>query len=154
MAKWEKEALNKEIKQPLVIFRYLDDIFIIWTHSVKDFGEFFEILNILSESIKRKVEIQSEEIQFLDATLFKGKRSQSNGVIYTKVYFKPTGSHQLLHKQSFHPKHIFSGTLKFKIIKNNRICSDSHDLEKAYDIIFKSLRERGYSKRYLRSIKI
>ena len=58
MAKWEKEAVKKARKQPLVYFRYLDDIFIIWTHSEKDFCEFFEILNTHSESIKLKAEIQ------------------------------------------------------------------------------------------------
>ena len=33
MAKWEEEALKQARKQPLVYFRFLDDIFIIWTHS-------------------------------------------------------------------------------------------------------------------------
>ena len=153
MAKWEEEALKKARKQPLVYFRFLDDIFIIWTHSEKDFWEFFEVLNTHSESIKLKAEIQLQEIHFLDATLFKGKRFQSKGLIDTKVYFKPTDSHQLLHKQSFHPKHTFSGILKSQIIRYDRICSDPQDLEKACDILFKSLRERGYNKRYLRSIK-
>ena len=85
--------------------------------------------------------------------MFKGKRFQSKGLIDTKVYFKPRDSHQLLHKQSFHPKHTFSGILKSQIIRYDRICSDPQDLENACDILFKSLRERGYSKRYLRSIK-
>ena len=115
--------------------------------------EFFKVLNSHSESIKLKAEIQLQEIHFLDATLFKGKRIQSKGLIDTKVYFKPTDSHQLLHKQSFHPKHTFSGILKSQIIRYDRICSDPQDLENACDILFKSLRERGYNKRYLRSIK-
>ena len=33
MAKWEEEALKKARKQPLVYFRFLDDIVITWTHS-------------------------------------------------------------------------------------------------------------------------
>ena len=70
MAKCEEEALKKARKQPLVYCRFLDDIFIIWTH----FWEFAEVLNTYSESIKLKVEIQLQEIHFLDATLFKGNR--------------------------------------------------------------------------------
>ena len=73
--------LKKARKQPLLYFRLLDDIFIIWTHSEKDFWEFFEVLNTHSESIKLKAEIHLQEIHFLDATLFKGKRFQSKGLI-------------------------------------------------------------------------
>ena len=122
-------------------------------NSEKDFEEFFEVLNTHSESIKLKADIQLQEIHFLDTTLFKGNRSQFKGLIDTKVYFKPTDSHQLLHKQSFHLKHSLSGILKSQIIRYDRICSDPQDLENARDILFKSLRERGYNKRYLRSIK-
>ena len=153
MAKWEEEALKKARKQPLVYFRFLDDIFIVWNHSEKDFWEFFEVLNTHSESIKLKAEIQSQKIHFVDATLFKGKRFQSKGLIDIKVYFKPTDSDQVLDKPSFHPKHTFSGILKSQIIRYDRISSDPQDLENACDILCKSLRERGYNKRYLRSIK-
>ena len=32
MAEWEKQALRKCNKLPLIYLRYLDDIFGIWTH--------------------------------------------------------------------------------------------------------------------------
>ena len=68
-------------------------------------SQFFEVLNNHCESIKLKDEIHAQEINFLDATLFKG-------LLDTKIYFKRTDSHQLLHKQYFHPKHTFSDILK------------------------------------------
>ena len=37
MAKWEKEALAKYPLQPLLYCRFLDDIFMIWTHGVEKF---------------------------------------------------------------------------------------------------------------------
>ena len=46
MARWEEEALKTARKQPLVYFRFLGDVFILWTHSEKDFWEFFEVLKI------------------------------------------------------------------------------------------------------------
>lgn len=153
MAKWERDALSKTKKKPLIYLRFLDDIFIIWTHSEKDFWEFFEVLNNHSESIKLKAEIQSTEINFLDVTLFKGDRFKQTGYIDTKVYFKPTDTHQLLHKQSYHPKHTFSGILKSQILRFDRICSSPRDLETTCNILFQSLRNRGYNKRYLRAIK-
>ena len=54
LAQWEQEALSKCPKTPTSYFRYLDDIFIIWPHSRKDFGEFFKILNTHQPNIKLK----------------------------------------------------------------------------------------------------
>ena len=96
MAKWEEESLKKVRKQLLVYFRFLDDIFIIWTHSEKDFWEFFGVLNTHSESIKLKAEIQIQEIHILDATLIKGKRFQSKGRV--AEIFRGCGNGILRHK--------------------------------------------------------
>ena len=41
MAKWEQEALSKSPKQPQFYLIYLDDIVIIWPHSIEDFNNFF-----------------------------------------------------------------------------------------------------------------
>ena len=153
MAKWEKEALNKCKKQPLIYYRFLDDIFIIWTHSESDFWEFFNTLNSQCESITLKAELSSDRIDFLDVSVFKGDRFTQTGHLDTKVYFKPTDTHQLLHKDSFHPKHTFSGILKSQITRFHRICSNRSDFIQACEILFKSLRKRGYSKRFLRHVK-
>ena len=45
MANWEKGALSKCPLKPLIYLRFLDDIFIIWTHSRREFDTFFNILN-------------------------------------------------------------------------------------------------------------
>ena len=153
MAKWEQEALDKCDKKPLLYLRYLDDIFIIWTHSEEDFKTFFKTLNEHSESIKLKSSVSHSSIDFLDVTVFKGSRFEKDNILDTKVYFKPTDTHQLLHKLSFHPKHTFSGIVKSQFLRYNRICNNQADFEEACSILIKSLRSRGYSKRFLRSIK-
>lgn len=153
MAKWEKEALDKCDKKPLLYLRYLDDIFIIWTHTEEDFKSFFKTLNEHSESIKLKSTVSHSSIDFLDVTVFKGSRFEKDSILDTKVYFKPTDTHQLLHKLSFHPKHTFSGIVKSQFLRYNRICNNQADFEEACGILIRSLRNRGYSKRFLRSIK-
>ena len=117
MADWESEALGKCAKQPLVYLRYLDDIFIIWTHSEAEFWNFFETLNSNSASIKLKATIHPSHIDFLDVTIFKGSRFSKTGILDSKVYFKPTHTHELLHKASFHPKHTFAGVIKSQNLK-------------------------------------
>ena len=103
-------------------------------------------------SIKVKyIIIDPCEVHFLDTTVFFNHINQSQKTIFTKVYFKPT--HALLHKHSYHPKHTFRGIVKSQIIRFHRISSCKQDLGKAIQTLFQALRQRGYSKQYLRTIK-
>ena len=153
LAKWEQEALEKCPKKPSCYLRFLDDIFIIWPHSKQEFNEFFQILNSHHSSINLKASIESIKINFLDVTIFKGNNFYKNGKLDTKVYFKPTDSRQLLHKTSYHPKHTFKSIIKSQILRYYRICSNKNDFESACKSLFQSLKPRGYSGRFLRTIK-
>ena len=151
MAKFERDALEKCPLKPLIYLRYLDDIFIVWTHGEKAFAEFLTIFNSHQPPIKFKAEIHNNSIDFLDTTIF--KCPEKFDTLLTKVYFKPTDSHQLLFKTSFHPKHTFKGVLKSQIIRFYRICSREADFEDAWGILYEALSKRKYSKRWLRKIK-
>ena len=54
VAEWEKAALSKSSKSPLLYLRYLDDILIIWPHFKKQFWNFFDILNQQDNNINFK----------------------------------------------------------------------------------------------------
>ena len=103
MAEWEKQALRKCNKLPLIYLRYLDDIYGIWTHGDDEYRVFLDILNSHQNCIKLTSVTSKQSIDFLDTTIFKGKRFNSNGHLDSKVYFKPTDTHQLLYKDSFLP---------------------------------------------------
>ena len=133
--------------------RYLDDIWVLWDHGLEQFHTFFDILNTHNPSVKLTHRIEKQSIDFLDVTVFKGPNLIKNETLDTKVFFKPTDTHQLLHKASFHPKHTFKGILKSQLLRFFRICSQKSDFEDASSILFKSLRKRGYSARFLRYIK-
>ena len=154
MAVFENEILSSVEKKPLAYYRFLDDIFLIWPHSKDDFLTFFDRLNNQRESIKFKYEISEKSVDFLDITVFKGPIFESEGILDTKVYFKPTDTHELLHKNSFHPRHTFEGIIKSQIIRLYKICSSKSDFDSACSILFEKLRtHRGYSARFLRNIK-
>ena len=153
MAQWETTALEKCYQKPTMYFRYLDDIWILWDHGETQFQTFFDILNSHSPAIRLSARVEKESIDFLDVTVYKGPRTNETGILDTKVFFKPTDTHQLLNKSSFHPKHTFSGILKSQIIRFYRICSQFKDFEDACTTLFVALRKRGYSSRFLRSIK-
>jgi hypothetical protein len=153
MAEFEDKALQKCTKKPAVYLRYLDDIFIIWEHSEEDFKEFLTILNSSHPTIKLSPTISKQAIDFLDITIYKGPRTAQTGTLDTKVFFKPTDTHELLHKWSFHPKHTFRGIVKSQFLRFHRISSNPKDFNQAASTLTHALTRRGYSRRMLREIK-
>ena len=153
MAYIEERALTNCPKLPSLYLRYLDDILIIWPHERQDFDRFFEIMNSEHPNINLKANIQTEGLEFLDVFIYKGKKFRESGRFDTKVYFKPTDSHALLHKKSYHPHHTFAGIIKSQLIRFGRICNQLEDFMDASCTLFKALRPRGYTKSFLSKIR-
>ena len=150
MAKWENDALQKYPLSPLFFGRFLDDIFMIWTHGIDKFYEFLDILNNHHPTINLKATISENEVNFLDTTVY--KPYPSSDVLYTRVYFKPTDTHALLNKSSFHPKSVFKGIIKSQIKRFKIISTTESDFKNAWSILCRALRKRNYSKRWLRTV--
>ena len=74
-----------------------------------------------------KSEIEFHLVNVLDLTVYKGPRFRTLGYLYSKVYSKPTNSHQLLHINSFRHKHTFPGIAKSQILRYHRNCSDQQN---------------------------
>lgn len=154
MANFEQEVMDKAKLKPTVYFRFLDDAFMIWEHSLEELHQFLDLFNTHDNSIKITREISEKSVDFLDVTVFKGNRFKNHNILDTKVYFKPTDTHQLLDRHSFHPRHTFDGILKSQLIRFLRICNNLEDFHDACSKLFKALREqRHYSARQLRTVK-
>lgn len=153
MADWERSVFQKCSKTPALYLRYLDDIFGIWPHSLADLNDFMAILNSHHPKISLKHNIQPHQVEFLDTQAFSCNVNQSTKGIATRVYFKDTDRHALLHKTSFHPRHTYKGLIKSQLIRFHRICTHKQDVETATNTLFAALRPRGYSARFLRAIK-
>ena len=117
MATWESTILPKCSKSPIHYYRFLDDIWGIWTHGEEEFQRFIQTLNSHHPSIKIKPLSSPISMDFLDVTTFRGPDFDTTGQLDTKVFFKPTDSHALLHYSSFHPKHTFRGIVKSQLIR-------------------------------------
>lgn len=150
MANWEEGALSKCPKKPLHYLRYLDDIWGIWQHSREELEQFIHILNNHDPSIKLKYIAQENSIDFLDTTVYKGPLFLENNKLDIKVYFKKTDTHALLYRTSFHPRHTFRGLIKSQLLRFDRICTQRQDFWEAVKILFGTLRQRGYSRSFLR----
>ena len=154
MAGWERTVFPKCRKLPDFYVRYLDDIFGIWSHSMADFCDFIAVLNSHHPSISVKYNLQRDKIEFLDTEVFIDRKENGEGSLGTRVFFKPTDTHALLHKSSYHPKHTYRGIVKSQLIRYHRICTVAEDVESATGTLFQALRLRGYSRTFLRGIKV
>ena len=69
MDKLETDFLNTQECLPLVWFRYIDDIFFIWTHGEEKLKFFLDDLNEYRPNINFTNESNKERINFLDLTV-------------------------------------------------------------------------------------
>ena len=106
---------------PALWKRYIDDIFVIWTHSELELETFVGHLNQCMPSIKFETDISQEKVHFLDVTVILGPE----GSILTDLYTKPTDSHNYLDFRSAHPKHCRTGIPYSQFLRLKRICSDN-----------------------------
>jgi len=59
--------------KPLVWWRYIDDIFIVWPHSRKEASSFTDALNSIHDTIKFTIDVHKTTANFLETTINKGK---------------------------------------------------------------------------------
>jgi hypothetical protein len=144
LLEFDRQAMEDFPKKPLLFLRYLDDIFILWEHNLDELKEYEKFLNNLIPGITLNFECSKISGNFLDVTIYKHENNDIT-TLKTKVYFKPTDAHSLLHSNSFHPPHTVKGILKSQLIRFQRISSSWSDYLTSAKILFHSLKDRGYS---------
>ena len=146
LLEFDENARNNFDIKPRNYGRYLDDVFFTWRGSEADLQRFEDFLNSLIPGIKIKFEKSQKEINFLDTTIYKKwDPANQNFILQTKTFFKETDTHQLLLKTSHHPKHTTKGIIKSQMIRFKRISSCKSDYDNTCKILFKYLKQRGYS---------
>jgi len=153
LRRFDIQAMTGFRINPKLYGRFLDDIFGIWPGSRQELEEFENFLNSLIPGIKVKFTARDRIIEFLDTQVYKD--IDINGIckLKTKVFFKSTDTHQLLHKSSFHPPHTFSGIVKSQFIRFKRLSSTFDDYNQAALTLTRVLVDRGYNRQNLRKLK-
>ena len=134
---------NAEVK-PRIWWRYIDDIFIVWTEGEEKLRKFIDYLNSAHETIKFTYKWSKHEIDFLDVKVL-----NESGMLETDVFIKPTDSHQYLHSSSCHPGACKRSIPFAQAMRLRRICSKSAYFEKRAGELVRFLMERGYRKAYV-----
>ena len=131
-------------KQPLVWYRFIDDVFIVWTHGLEALHEFVEYLNSRVETIKFTMEHSETEVSFLDT-----KVKITDGKIFTDLYSKPTDSHSYLMYDSAHPQRCKDSIPYGQFLRVRRICSHDTDFDRHIIQLTAHFLSRGYPMKLL-----
>ena len=119
MGKFEQDFLLRQHIPPLVWWRYIDDIFLIWPHSREELDSFISRLNQAHNTIKFTSDISETSVNFLDVKISK----DIHGRLTTSLYTKPTDAHLYLHYSSYHPIQQKKSISFSQAVRIRRICS-------------------------------
>ena len=119
MGQFEKKMLASFPHKPLVYFRYIDDIFMIWTEGEDTLNKFLNHCNSLNPSIQFEQTVSNTNIPFLDVNII-----FENWRLKTDLYSKPTDKHQYLYYSSCYPKHTKTSLPYSLALRLWRICSN------------------------------
>ena len=111
MGKYENDLINSYHEtrgvKPLVWYRYIDDIFFIWTEGPEKLSDFLEYAQNFSKMRKMKSNIRFEVNQSVEKVNFLDVEVCFSGTtLTTSLYSKPTDAHMYLNTTSNHPKHV------------------------------------------------
>ena len=140
MDRFETKALSNWPLKPLIWLRFIDDIFMIWTHGEDNLNEFIKYLNGIHPTIKFTHESSPTHIDFLDTTV----KINDSREIYTTLYEKPTDTHLYLHYTS-KTKGPYGQFLRLR-----RICTYDSDFEQNSEKLIQYYQKRGYPEKSLR----
>ena len=148
MDRLERPLIQNAEVRPRIWWRYIDDIFIVWTEGEEKLNEFIDHINNAHDTIKFSYKWLQHEIEFLDVKVL-----NESGVLETDVFIKPTDSHQYLHHSSCHPGACKRGIPFAQAMQLHRICSKScfFFFEKRAEDLVEFLTDRGYKRAYVQS---
>ena len=147
MGRFEQHAIANALHKPLIWWRFIDDIFLIWTEGEEHLKHFISHLNSIHPYIKFTHEYSNsphQTLPFLDVQVH-----LSNNHIETDLHTKPTDKHQYLLKTTCHPSHT-KQTIPFSLfLRIRRICSNDAFFDNRSEELIKHLIKRGYSRKIL-----
>jgi len=152
MGKVEFDALNAwPGTQPIVWLRYIDDILLLLEDTDDCLTELLAHLNGRVSSIKFTKESSTQSIDFLDLTIFKGPRFESQGILDIRPYCKLIDPHAYLHFSSGHHRSVLVGLVRGEYVRALRRSSSAQIYASAIAELQIWFKDRGYSRDILRT---
>jgi hypothetical protein len=130
--------------QPLIWLRFIDDIFLVWTHGEAELLEFVAFLNSRVESMNFTLNYSDMSVEFLDT-----KVKKEGTKLVTDLFCKPTDSHSYLRYDSAHPQRCKDSIPYSQFLRVKRICSSITDFEQHILTLSLHFLRRGYPMKLL-----
>ena len=127
--------------KPLVWYRYVDDIFIVYDKDDSSFDNFVSYVNNLLPSIKFTVEREQEnKLSFLDVLV----HHNPNDLTFSfDIYRKPTNSEMYIHYFSYHHPQVKSNIIVNLVTRALRLCDPCY-IDKEFKHIKEVFRKLAY----------
>jgi hypothetical protein len=125
---------------PLIWKRYIDDIFMIWTHGLTSLTTFFSYINSYHPTIKFQHTHSPNRVDYLDTTIYLTEDKHFRSTIF----IKPTDSTLLLHHSSHHPNNCKTSTIYSQALRYRRLITDDEHLHTHLNRLRLILLARGY----------
>lgn len=132
-------------KQPEIFYRYIDDIFGIFTGTEEELQQYHKELNELHPDLKFTLEWSKEKLPFLDTMVYWDTEMRPQ----TSTFYKPSNTHQYLHFLSSHHPSLKKSLPFSQGIRIKRIISERKNLDKALQEMVNFFSKRGYSRQIL-----
>ena len=107
--------------------RYVDDIFMIWPHTLEELDAIVTHFNRCTDSIRFTTEISKTEIHFLNS-----KCRLNEGKVETDLYTKPTDSHDCSTARHIH-NDAKTASPTVNVLRVRQICCKIMDFD--YNIV-------------------
>lgn len=152
MSKLINNFLKTQHIQPLLLKRYIDDIFLIWTDTVDNLLTFLTALNAFHPNINFTHQYSLLTVDFLDLTIYKGRHFTLTNLLDTKTYQKPMNLYQYLHYTSHHQTNIFKAIIQGEAIRYVRTNTTQETYMATLHLFTRRLRKRGYPDKLIYSV--
>ena len=136
----EQEFLDSQPLKPTCWFRFIDDIFGVWDHSLTDLQLFVSNFNAIDEDIQITLDHSVSEVAFLDTVVQK-----SNNRLITDLYRKPTDTTNYLMHNSAHPPGCKKGAYS-QFLRLRRNCTTITNYDTHSDRLLEAYVSRGYDR--------
>ena len=129
----------------LAYYRFVDDIFMLWTGTKDNLLSFFKEINTVHENIKFDCKFSYSQVDFLDTTVYKNGKN----CLSTKLFTKPTDRPGYIHNKSYHPRSQIENIPYGQALRAKRISTEDKDFQQALTKLKEGFTQRGYKEELL-----
>ncbi len=148
MSSFFQQFLKTTNNHPVLLTRYIDDVFIIWPKKFP-LAKFITAINQFHPNIKFTTSSSDLTINYLDLTIYKGKLFEEKQLLDIKTYQKPRNLYQYLHFTSHHPKSNFKSIVIGECIRYIRTNTDEENYKIQTKLLHIRLQARNYPNKFL-----